>query len=182
MATYFITNEFLRDNSPILGNVDYKATTPFIKQAQKLHLEPICGTDLYNKLVLSNSSDELVGAYKTLVDDYLAPALVEWSIYEFLPFSWAKITDKSVSTSSSENATPLSKDDLIFIRSGVKNNAEYYSQRAIDYLKANSALFPEYYSNSTSDDIQPANTQYFGGLYIPKKKQSNNDFIYKYNG
>jgi len=52
MATtaLFITEQFIKDNTLIDGNVDMKYITITIADAQRMHILPILGTALYNEL------------------------------------------------------------------------------------------------------------------------------------
>ena len=65
------------------------------------------------------------------------------------------------------------------------NNGAYYAQRAIQYLKANTASFPEVISPvSAADTIRPTFTQYFNGIHIPGRtlcqyvRDANGNIIY----
>jgi hypothetical protein len=57
-------------------------------------------------------------------------------------------------TRQSENTTAISSSELASLRDMARENANYYTQRLVDYLCANNADYPEY-SNNTSPDITP---------------------------
>ena len=85
MATnkvYFMSVDYLRDETVINGNVDAEVLEPFILVAQNVHIESITGTNLYNKIIADLEAVSITGAYKTLLDDYIHPALLQWSLYE----------------------------------------------------------------------------------------------------
>lgn len=166
MATIFITTQYLKDNTVINSNVDQELLQPYIEIAQDVRIEPILGTDLYNKLKSDIEGSTITGNYKILLDDYVQKCLAQWSLYEGLPFLEYKLTNKSVSKKSSDNSTPSDLDEIKYLRQGIRDIAEYFSQRISDYLCANQSLFPEYTSNSDSDDIHPNSTSYFSGLYL----------------
>lgn len=163
--TYFMSVDYLRDETVINGNVDAEVLEPFILTAQNLHIESVLGTNLYNKIVSDLQAVSIAGDYKTLLDDYIHPALLHWSLYEALPFINYKFTNKSVTTSSSDNSETVDLRELQFLIDKVMNTAEYYSTRIIAYLKDNTDLFPEYLSNGDDcSDIAASDTSYFSGI------------------
>ena len=77
MSNYvlFISEVKLKESTAINLNVDVNILLPYVKQAQKLYVEPKLGTDLVDKLKNEITAGTLAGAYKTLVDDYIADML-----------------------------------------------------------------------------------------------------------
>jgi hypothetical protein len=162
--TYFMSVDYLRDETVINGNVDGEVLEPYILVAQNLHIEKILGTNLYDKIV-SDLSGTISGNYKKLLDDYIHPALLQWSLYECLPFVNYKFTNKAITTSSSDNSESIELTELQYLRQSVRDVAEYYSQRVIDYIKDNESLFPEYTSNGDNcSDISASSSSYFSGI------------------
>ena len=171
---YFLSTTKLKTLTTINPNVDDNLLTMAIWDSQEIHTQPILGTDLYKKLKTDVGTGTVTGVYKTLLDDYVIPALVQWSVSEALIYLRYKIMNKSISSQASDNTTPADLDELKFISSEIKNRAQFYDQRMIDYLCQYSSSYPEYSSNSTLDDIQPVGTSYFCGIQLddtdPSKK------------
>ena len=162
----FISTQYIKDNTTINGNVDEDILKPIIIQSQDKYIEPILGTDLYNKLKTDIGAGTITGVYKTLLDEYVQKTLAHWSLYEALPFLNYKLTNKSVLTKDSENSTATGLEEIKYLRQGIRDTAEYFSQRVTNYLIANQSSFTEYNSNSDLDDIRPNSTSYFSGLYL----------------
>lgn len=163
----FLSVDYLRDNTVINGNVDSELLEPFILTAQNVHIEAIVGTALYNAIIASIEADTLAGDNKTLVDNYLQPALLQWALYEALPFINYKLTNKAISTKNSDNSEAVELDELHYLRSTVSDVAQYMSERAILFLKSNTDLYPLYLNyGSDCDDIKPTNSKYFNGIYL----------------
>ena len=70
-----------------------------------------------------------------------------------------------------ETSTAASLEDIVYIRDIVKNTAEFYASRLVDYIKNNSASYPEYNSNS-GGDISPTKEAYFSGMNLASYNQS----------
>jgi len=81
----FISEAKLKDSTAINLNVSTDLLLPYVRQAQKLYVEPKLGTTLYEKLeslitagTIGNVGNE---AYKTLVDEYIGDMLPNWAFY-----------------------------------------------------------------------------------------------------
>lgn len=162
----FLSVDYLRDNTVINGNVDSEILEPFILLAQNVHIETIVGTKLYNDLISEIIAGSLSTANQTLLDDYLQPALLQWSLYESLPFINYKLTNKAVSTKNSDNSDAVELDELHYLRTTVKDVAEYMSERATKFLKTNETTYPLYLLNTECDEIRPNKTNYFSGIVL----------------
>ena len=168
LNTMFINLEYFRQNTPVNHNVDGEFLQPIIVNSQYLHLLPIMGTALYNRVSNDIDADILSGTYKTLTDYYIQPATKEWALYEALPFINFHLTNKNVAKKDSDNSTAANLDELNMLVERTRNNAEYYSTRLSRYLLANTDIFPEYLSGSSRmDTIIPTAEDYFSGIHVP---------------
>ena len=100
----------------------------------------------------------------TLLDSYIAPSMLQWTMYECSASMLFKYRNKSVSTKSSENSQPIDFQDLQFLRDVWKNKAEERDKRLINYLCDNDNLYPKY--NESSDDLNPKKTAYQTSFYL----------------
>ena len=165
--TLMISVDYLRDNTSINGNTDNEILEPYIITAHTMHIESILGTALFNDIVTNIQADTITGNNKTLLDDYIQPCLLQWSLYEALPFLNYKLNNKAVSTKSSDNSDPVDLNELQYLRRTVRDVAEYLSQRLTDYLKASPTLFPLYLNpGNTCDTIRPNSSSYFNGIFL----------------
>ncbi len=169
MANYvlFISEERLKDSTAINLNVDVNLLLPYVKQAQKLYVEPKLGTDLTNKLKTEITAGTLAGNYKTLVDDYIAEMLPNWAFYHAIPFLRFKIENGNIYSKTSETGTALTTAEAQHLREEVRNTSEYYTERLIEYITNNTGLFPEYNTN-TGADISPDRNAYYAGMNLEK--------------
>ena len=103
----FITENFIKENSPIDENVDVKFLRSTIYDAQRDYIKPILGSDLYDKIESDISGSTLTGDYLTLVNDYVSESLLKWVIFELTDVLLYKYRNKNVSKQDSENAQPV---------------------------------------------------------------------------
>jgi hypothetical protein len=164
-----ISTATLKKNTPIEENVDDSLLNPYIYKAQETHIQLILGTNLYDRILLLIQTNTINSQpnYKTLLNDYIIPTLIEWSFYEALPFISMKLTNKSIVRGNADYAVEGDLADLKYLRGTVSDLAQFYSQRVSNYLKQYSYNFPEYFTNSGLDKIVPNSTSYFNGVYIP---------------
>jgi hypothetical protein len=163
----FISEEKLKDSTAINLNVDVNLLLPYVRQAQKLYVEPKLGTDLYEALKTKITAGTLAGAYKTLVDDYIGDMLPNWAFYHAIPFLRFKIENGNIYSKTSETGTALSTEEAQHLREEIRNTAEYYTERMIEYVTNNTTDFPEYNTNSGAE-ISPDRNAYYNGMNLER--------------
>jgi len=163
----FISEQKLKDSTAINLSVDTDLLLPYVRQAQKLYVEPKLGTDLTQKLKNEITAGTLAGAYKTLVDDYIGDMLPNWAFYHAIPFLRFKIENGNIYSKTSETGTALSTEEAQHLREEVRNTSEYYTERMIDYVCNNTSSFPEYSTNSGAD-VSPDPNAYYNGMNLER--------------
>ena len=112
----FISENKLKESTAINMNVDVDLLLPYVRQAQKLYVEPKLGTDLYDKLKADITAGTLTGAYKTLVDEYIGDMLPNWAFYHAIPFLRFKVENGNIYSKTSETGTALSTEESQHLR------------------------------------------------------------------
>lgn len=170
----FISENKIKDSTAINGNVDQEFLIPYIKVAQKKYIETKLGTDLFEKLQSDITAGSLAGAYQTLVDDYIQDALVHWSFYECIPFLRYKVQNGNIYSKTSETGTALSREEAQDLREEIRNTSEFFTERLIDYIKNNTASYPEYTTN-TGADVSPDTVNYYSGMNLEYDRNQRRD-------
>ena len=167
----FISEAKLKDSTAINLNVDVDLLLPYVRQSQKLYVETKLGTDLNQKLkdliVAGTVNLPANAAYKTLLDDYIGDMLPNWAFYHAIPFLRFKIENGNIYSKTSETGNSLSTEESQHLREEVRNTAEYYTERMIDYICNNTSLFPEY-STNTGADVDPDRNAYYNGMNLER--------------
>ena len=167
----FISEAKLKDSTAINLNVDPEILLPYVLQAQRIYIEPKLGTTLYQKLetlitagTIGNVGNE---AYKTLVDEYIGDCLPSWAFHMCIPYLRFKTENGNIYSKTSETGNALSTEEAQHLREEVRNNAEYFTERMIQYITNNITLFPEYNTNSGAD-ISPDQNAYYNGMNLER--------------
>ena len=169
-----ISEQKLKDSTAIAQNLDTEILLPYVRQAQKLYVESKLGTKLTDKLkdLVKNGTLGNVGNenYKTLVDDYIGDMLPNWAFYHAVPFLRFKVENGNIYSKTSETGTSLTTEESQHLREEIRNTAEYYTERMIDYVRQNISFFPEYNTN-TGADVDPDPNAYYNGMNLERPRQ-----------
>jgi hypothetical protein len=169
----FISEETLKQNTVISENVDPKLFRMAITDAQDMYMLPILGTSLYNDLVSSINDYSVSGtpisdAYTTLLNTYIQPCLIKYSLHRMVITLSYKFQNKNVATKSSEYSQQASYEDLTKLKEQSLNDAEVYAERLTRFLLANNATYPKYLNQDHADisTIYPNKNNYTNGMYL----------------
>jgi len=164
--TLFIKPEFLKRTTVIDENADEKLLTSVIEDAQNIRIHQVLGSPLYDKLKADVEAATLAGDYKTLMDDYVCPALAKWCVHEASFSMLYKYNNKAISKKNAEFSQPVDYTEQRNAQDHWEEKAEWYSQRLTDYLCENKSLFPEYCSSFDRDDVKPLNNNYTTTIFL----------------
>lgn len=166
-----MTTDYFKRNSVVNLNLDNELVIPHIITAQNKWVEKILGTNLFNVVIdeIRNSRTTPVSSrIKTLIEQYIQPTLLHYTLYDALPFFTFKITNKSVSKKFSDNSDYAELNEVNYLRGLVRDNAEYMADRLTKFLmEDNGATYPEYINgNDDIDEIRPSRQNFHFGIYL----------------
>jgi len=146
-----IDSNYLKSMTAVNGSVDDNLVYPSVYLAQDKYIEQYTGTDLLTKIKTDVAGSGTTGNYTTLLNDYIRPALVWWTMVELAPNLQYRMDNGTLVQRQSEDAVPISDSVMKDMIERFKQNAIHYTRRMVDYLCHNSTLFPEYTSNQFPD-------------------------------
>jgi hypothetical protein len=170
--TLFISTDRIKKDTALGGSVDDNLLLPYILMAQDRYILPVLGTDLNDKLISDIQGSSLSGAYLTLLQTYIQPSLVQYSFATVLPFLRLRMVNNSVVTMNSEQGSSVSHEELKPLINASIEQAEFYRERLIDYIRNNTSSLPEYQTN-TGSDLTPTSENYYAGLNLDVAPMSN---------
>jgi len=157
-----ISEQKLKDNTPINENVDSSELRFCILQAQNIQIQESLGTNLYEKLleIVDNGtiSDPSNLNYKLLLDNYIQPTLISYSYYLSLDNFFVKFINIGLVQNSSEQGSAVDIKTLQYLKQNAKNQAEFNDNLLRRHLIFKSNLYPEYNNGNLNDGQLPPET------------------------
>lgn len=183
----FIKVQFVKDNAPYIDeNVDEKKLAFAILTVQDLRIHPIIGTGIFDNIkteIIAGSVSTFNPDNKTLLDDFIQPAMLWWIIAEFPMWFTYALTNKSVMKKSSDNSTPIDTGEQTRIEQRAKDTAEWYTKRIIEYLLENQADYPLYANpGSGVDVIHPLRKNYDVGMWLGIDSNVRSSYAERFQG
>lgn len=169
----YIDANYIKAYSHIDGNMDEKDLLPSIIQAQDSQIQPILGTSLFNKLksLITAGTIGDVGnqIYQTLLQDYVMMATLKWTLVHFYPYLHGNLANGLIGTRNVDNMTSLSQGEVNSLIDTERSNAQFYTERLINYLQMGGVTFPEYNDNTKGEMTPESQTYSENGLTISGK-------------
>ena len=153
-------------NTIIDGNLDASFINKFIDGAQRKNIQGIIGEYLYNKITNDLFNNVLIDPYLSLVENYIQICLAQYTVYNAFPFINWHLTNKGVSTKSSEFSQPAEMEAIVYLRQEILSDAQFLAEQIKHQIVNNPQLYPEYYMSQGINPILPANDNYSSGMYF----------------
>jgi len=152
---YFITETYLKTNTPITANVDVTDVTPYIATQSALRIQPILGTTFYNYMLNAYNTQTLTPDEIDLVE-FIQP-VIAWRSAEDAVFGLTyQLKNKGLQTQNGDYSASVSRSEVAFGMEHYAQKASFFEQRLIRWLLANRNLFPLFISTTNMDtDLRP---------------------------
>ncbi len=102
---FFISSQYVKENSIVDENVDEKYIRVAIQNAQKNQLIYIIGSGLYNEIAGQIQNNTLTALNLTLLNDYIVPCLTNYTLVELSPYMLYKLSNRNVGVKDAERVT-----------------------------------------------------------------------------
>lgn len=162
MNVNLISENYIKAVSIVGENVDSKFIGPAITKAQDIYLQPLIGSNLMEKvgiLVQDELIDDPVNQdYKFLLDVYITPFLLQSVQAELIKNLFCKIRNQGIVQYSDISTTQLNTKDVQWMVQNFQNDQNFYGNRMVDYLCANSEKYPEWRQYNPKNNDMPANS------------------------
>ena len=145
-----ITEDYFKTYSPISDNYNIKDIKPYFNVAEKLWIEPIIGTPLYEELLDEVEKDEVTPENATLLLN-IYPLLAFAITYESLPFVGYHLSQVGITKGKSENSEPVSINDVNYISTQLRNQCETMKKLLKKFLDENAEHYPLYYADDNAE-------------------------------
>lgn len=145
-----ITEEYFKTYSPIPDNYNIKELKPYFHVAEKLWIEPIIGTPLYEELLEEVDNDDVTPEHATLLLN-IYPLLAFAIVYESLPFVGYHLSQVGITKGKSENSDSVSINDVNYISTQLRNQCETMKMLLKKFLDEHAEHYPLYYAADNID-------------------------------
>lgn len=172
-AVYLISAKLLKQYTSINDNTENYLLNNCILDAQTINVQQATGTKLYNKIIDLVESGAIEDAcninYKTLLDNYIQPVVIQYAYMYCLPEVAFKVMNKGLQSQNSDNSNSVGLDELQYKEQGIRNKAEFYLNLLIDHLNEHKSDYPELLENCNG--IQPSKSAFTCGLVLDGKSK-----------
>ena len=152
---YFITENYLKTNTPITANVDVTDVTPYIATQAQLRVMPILGTVFFNYMLDVYNNQTATNDEETLIK-FIQP-IVAWRSAEDAVFGLTyQLKNKGLQLQNGDFSSSVTRNEVAFGMEHYAQKAAFFEQRLIKYLIKNKSLYPEFISETNKDtDLRP---------------------------
>jgi len=140
----FITENYIKDNSPVTDNVDPKDLSSHITAAEHNFLRPILGSQFYDELVAKFSNQTLSPDEILLMERYIQPAVLWRTIALALPWIQYNLRNKGLMVNTDDAAAAADFAQVKFMLNEAGGRANINEDLLVKFLTKNSNEFPEY--------------------------------------
>lgn len=152
---YFITENYLKTNTPITANVDVTDVTPYIATQAQLRVMPILGTVFFNYMLDVYNNQTATNDEETLIK-FIQP-IVAWRSAEDAVFGLTyQLKNKGLQLQNGDYSSSVSQREVAFGMEHYAQKAAFFEERLIKYLIKNKKLYPVFISDENKDtDLRP---------------------------
>jgi hypothetical protein len=141
----FITPQEMASKTVLGGNVDIDKYVFCIADTQISVIEPLLGTELYDKMIDDLTFPETyAGLYKILYDDFIVPITLNQSVANYIEIASYTVSNAGVFKHSPDNSEVVDKDEAQFLGGKYHNYAQMHVQRFNKWICKNGANITEY--------------------------------------
>jgi hypothetical protein len=133
-TTLIIRPSEVTEMTPLGGNIDIDKILPIIYDVQITVIEPLLGTNLFNKIILDIENENLQGDYLILYNDYLKPILRHQIFAEYVEIASYSIDNGGIFKHQPTDSQIVDKSEVQYLAQTQRTKAQMYIDRAQRYL------------------------------------------------
>jgi len=151
-----VSEQRLKQWTSLDNNTRDEEITPSILDAQNVYIQQTLGTPLFNYIKEGIINTTLNADEITLLNEYIAPSLMQYALYLILPNIKYKIVEKGILNGTSEETGATSLDELKYLRQSTLDLAQFYDARLREFLcDVDPGMFPLYTSPTVREGMRP---------------------------
>ena len=138
----FITPQEMTSSTILSGNTDTDKYLFCILQAQITTIEPLLGSELYDKIIDDIEGVGLTGLYLELYTDFIKPITKNEALAQYIEIASYIVDNGGIYKRAGENVEVVDKNEVQYLAGKYKSLAQMYVGRFEKWICKNS--LPEY--------------------------------------
>ena len=151
---YFVTEEFIKNETHITQNVDAGDISPYLHISAITYIQPILGYTFYND-ILDKFNLGTLNADETQLVEFIKYVVAFYAAYEAVPNLTFRISNKGIQSQSGEFSASESIEVVNYIRRNIVKYAKIKEDELREYLYENKDLFTLYKDKSNKSIVEP---------------------------
>ncbi len=160
----FITPQEMSETTIIGGNVDVDKYTMCILNTQVRFIEPLLGSELYDKIKDDLENDTLTGLYETLFNEYIKPITKYESCADYIAISPYTLDNGGLYKHTADNIEIVDKREVDALSERYSTIAQTFVDRFNKWIGLNKESIVEY--KLSQDEVNAQNINVNNGWYF----------------
>lgn len=160
-----ISEQKLKDNSPINDNVDSSEMRYAIQMAQNIFVQESLGTNFYEQILEQVQNGDINQIQhiknKELLNNFIQPMLIAFAYYLVLDNFFVKFVNIGLQQFRSEQSSNIGIKEFQYLKTEAKQRAEFLDNLLRRHLVFNNADYPAYTLTTNNGQLIPE----FGGAF-----------------
>jgi hypothetical protein len=128
MAFLFITPKEISTTTVLGGNVDIDKYQFIIESVQVSVIEPLLGTELYDKVRAEAEAETITGDYLTLYTEFVKPITKNEALAEYIEVATLMVTNAGIFKNAPENTESPSNTEIQTLADKYHGLGQLYAQ------------------------------------------------------
>jgi len=176
-----ISEQELKNNTPITENVDTSELRFSIQQSQQIFLQETLGTNLYEFILDLVETNQIIDPqyfrYKDLIRNFIRPMLISYSYYLALDNFYIKFVNVGLQQFRSEQSNPIDLKTLQYLKNNARDNAQFNDNLLRRHLVFNNQWYPQYTLTENNGQLIP---EFQGAFKTPITLPGGNQILGNY--
>ena len=138
----FITPQEMTSSTILSGNTDTDKFLFCIANVQLTTIEPLLGSELYDKIITDKTANALSGLYLELYNDFIKPITKNESVAQYIEIASYMVDNAGIYKHTGDKIEVVDKQEVQFLSGKYKNMAQMYVIRFNKWICKN--YLPEY--------------------------------------
>jgi sulfur relay (sulfurtransferase) DsrC/TusE family protein len=140
---YYITEQFLKNKTPITQNVDAKDLAPFMEMTVRTYIQPILGYNFNNEL-LEKFNNETLNTIETELVEFIQFVVAFYATYDAIPSLTFRISNKGIQSQFGDYQNSEGVATVEYLRNNMLKFARVHESNLRAFLDLNKDQFQTY--------------------------------------